>query len=124
MVGSTSFGKSRCHNVVSGDRVPVIMTLSSCVISILSLVTVAVHPASHNCPTESKLWVVISGTMCASVAVAGNSGILRCPACVDVIVLPSGMLIRNGVSDSAMLIKLLIGVDKCAVHPVSIIVGM
>ena len=124
MSGSTSCGKSRCHNVVSGDRVPVIMILLSCTTSILSFVTVAVQPASHSWPTESKLCVVISGTMCDSVAVAGSAGIFKCPACVDVIVLPSGMLMHSGVSDNVMFIKLFVGVDRCAVHPVSIIVGI
>ena len=123
MSGSTSAGRSKCHNVVSGDRVPVRIILSSCVTSILSFVTVAVQPASHNCPTDNKLCVVISGTMCDSVAVGGNSGMFICPECVDVIVLPSGMLICNGVVDTVILTRLLVGVDRCVVHPVSMIVG-
>lgn len=84
----------------------------------------ALHPASHNCPTDSKLCVVISGTICDRVASGGSSGILRCPECVDVMVLPSGILIFNGVSDLVILMRSFVGVDKCVVHPESMMVGM
>ena len=123
MSESTSLGKSRCHNVVSSDLVPVRMVLFSWVTSILSRVMVAVQPASHSCPTDNKLCVVISGTMCASVAAGGSAGMSRCPSCVDVIMLPSGIAIRIGMVDSMMLIRLLFGVDRCVVHPVSMMVG-
>ena len=88
------------------------MIMSSCLTSILSLVTVAVHPASHSCPTDSKLWVVIPGTMCDCVAAGGNAGMSRCPECVDVIVLPSGMVMCIGFSDSVIFRNLFLGVDK------------
>ena len=122
--GSTSLGKSICHNVVSSDLVPVRIVVLSWVTSILSRVIVAVQPASHNCPTDNKLCVVISGTMCANVADGGSVGMSRCPSCVDVIILPSGIAIRIGIFDSVMCTRLLFGVDKCVVHPVSMIVGM
>ena len=62
--------------------------------------------------------------MCDRVAVAGNSGIFICPECVDVITLPSGMVICIGISDRVIFVRLLDGVDKCIVHPVSMIVGV
>ena len=122
--GSTSLGKSICHSVVSSDLVPVRIVLLSWVTSILSRVIVAVQPASHSCPTDSRLCVVISGTMCANVAAGGNVGKSRWPSCVDVIMLPSGIVIRIGIFDSVMCTRLLVGVDKCVVHPVSMIVGI
>ena len=84
---------------------------------------VAVQPASHNCPTDIKLCVVISGTMCESVAAGGNPGMSRCPSCVDVIVLPSGMMISIGFVDSVTLSSGCCDVDRCVVHPLSMIVG-
>ena len=124
MLVSISFGISICHSVVSADRVPVIMVFWSCITSILSLVIVAVQPASHNCPTESRLCVVISGTICASVAAGDSVGMSKCPSNSDVIVLPSGIVIRIGVRDLVMLMRLFCGVAKCVVQPVSIIVGL
>ena len=53
--------------------------------------------------------------MCNRVAVVGNSGIFICPKCVAVITLPSGMVI--------IFVRLLNGVDRCIVHPVSMIGG-
>ena len=109
---------------MSLDRLPVITVCPLYSMSMLLLLTMAVHPASHNCPTDSKLCVIISGTMCDTVAAGGNVGILMCPSCVDVIVLPSGIVIRIGMSDFVMLTRLLFGVERCVVHPVSMIVGI
>ena len=46
--------------------------------------------------------MVISGTMCDTVAVGGNVGKSRCPSCTDVIVLPSGIVIRIGDVDQVV----------------------
>ena len=85
--------------------------------------TFAVHPASHNCPTDSKLCVVISGTICVSVAAGGSPAMLMCPSCVDVITLPSGIVICMGFFVSTILMRLLLSVARCVVHPVSMMVG-
>ena len=89
---------------------------------ICSLLTFAVQPASHNCPIDMRECVLSSGTMCANVAAAGNSGMSRCPSCVDVIVLPSGIVMRMGFVAICMLVKCVSGVHKCVVHPVSSII--
>ena len=84
---------------------------------------VAVQPASHNCPTDIRLCVVISGTMCDNVAAGGNPGMSRWPSCVDVIVLPSGMTISIGFGDSVIWSSGCCDVERCVVHPLSMIVG-
>ena len=111
-----------CHNVVSSDLSPVRTVSPLYDTSMLLLVTVAVHPASHNCPIEINECVLSSGTTCVNVAAGGSAGISRCPSCVDVMVFPSGIVIvigdvvifrsTNGVS----------GVHICTVHPVSSII--
>ena len=62
--------------------------------------------------------------MCDIVAVGGNVGKSRWPSCFDVIILPSGIVTRVGMVDLVMLIRLLFGVDRWVVHPVSRIVGL
>jgi hypothetical protein len=123
VLGSTSLGKSMCHKLVSRDLVPVMTIWSSCLISMVSRFTVAVHPASHNCPTDIRLRSVISGTICVRVASGGSPGMLRCPWWVDVMVLPSGMVMMSGLYDLVTFTSGCSMVAKCVVHPVSIIVG-
>ena len=85
----------------------------------VSLLTVAVHPASHSCPMDINECVLSSGTTCVSVAACGSAGMSKCPSCVDVIVLPSGMVMVIGDAAICRSIKCVSGVHKCMVHPVS-----
>ena len=78
----------------------------------------AVHPASNNCPMEMSECVLSLGTTCVSVAAGGNSGMSKCPSCVDVMVLPSGIVIVMGDDVICRSIKCVSGVHKCVVQPV------
>ena len=55
-----------------------------------------VHPTSHNFTTDRSNCCRSCGIMCAAVAALGNSGQYMSHVCVESIVLPSGIIIFNG----------------------------
>lgn len=61
--------------------------------------------------------------MCDNVAAGGRPGMSKCPSCVDVMLLPSGMVMEIGTIDSVTFMSVCCGVDRCVVHPVSMMVG-
>jgi len=65
--------------VLVGSRVPVNMSFPLCVTVHLSLVNVAVHPASHSCPNDNRDVLPRSGNACAVRAVGGIVSKGSCP---------------------------------------------
>ena len=60
------------------------------------------------------------GIMCASVTLAGSHGMSRLQVCVEVSLLPSGIVTVRGFTAALMLIAGAFVVRKCAVAPVSL----
>ena len=56
----------------------------------------AVHPASHNCPMDRRAPAGKCGKMCPWRALVGRDGRSRRQVCVEVTVLPSGMVTVMG----------------------------
>ena len=108
--------------MVSFDRSPDMTMFPLYLMFMVSLFTMAVHPASHNCPIDISECVFNSGTTCVNVAAGGNVGMSKCPSCVDVIVLPSGMVMVIGAVVMCLSMSGVSGVHKCVVHPVSRII--
>lgn len=108
--------------MVASDRSPDITTFPSYSMSMVFLFTMAVHPASHNCPIDISECVLNSGTTCVNVAAGGNAGMSRCPSCVEVMVFPSGIVMVIGSVVMCLLMSGVSGVHKCVVHPVSRII--
>ena len=90
--------------------------------SMLLLLTMAVHPASHSCPIDMSECVFSSGTTCVNVASGGSVGISKCPSCVDVMVFPSGIVMVIGDVVIFLSTSFVSGVHRCVVHPVSRII--
>ena len=104
-------------------RVPVQMISLFFVTVISSFVNFASHPTSQNIPIETRLAVLRSGTMWASVA-SGSSGRSRFPSWVDLMVASFGMLIVIGFFDgigATLKASRSSGLKKCPDDPVSAI---
>jgi hypothetical protein len=122
-VGGTG---ARVHRpLVAVDRVPVMMTVSLRVMVTSMLVNKALHPWAHSCAMERREWEARCGNTCAFRAERGMLGILRCPVCILVMMVPSGRerLMLVCLEVGTMLSRSVETLKKWPVAPVSIIIG-
>ena len=84
--GAEGVKGSRCHRLVVGWRDAWRIDLPWWEMLARDLVKVAIHPASHSCPTERRLPDAREGKRWTEVALSGRVGMFNFALCVDVIV--------------------------------------
>ena len=111
----------RCHRPVVLSRFPIRATCSFLSVTVHdSALYTMVYPLSQNLLAAiNKEWES-PGIMCASVTLLGSHGMFRLQVCVEVSLLPSGMVMVRGATAGLMFIAGASVVKKCAVAPVSL----
>jgi uncharacterized membrane protein YgdD (TMEM256/DUF423 family) len=109
----TSHKPVRMHLFPCNTNSPLYQTFHS-----LALM-VTVHPARHNCTSDTKKWPFIPGIMCPFLASIGSFGMSSSHVWLDWSVFPSGILTFSGFWAICLLITRALVVKKCPVAPES-----
>ena len=84
------------HNFVVGHFLPYIMILFLYLTKQQWCLNNTVHPASHNCITESRVLFFKPGKICPIRADCGKQGQLMSHSCEACSVVPSGIITERG----------------------------
>ncbi len=111
----------RCHSPVVLSRFPIRAIWSFLSVTVhVSELYIMVYPLSQNLLVAINQEWERPGIMCASVTSSGSHGMLRLQVCVEVSLLPSGMVTVRGATAGLMFIAGASVVKKWAVAPVSL----